>query len=122
METRAFAPLYLNSNPPTQGGLVASVTVAASGTAAASTRFPGGTPNCIQQIQIANTTDKWAFVNFGNLDVAAVTAATVAASYPVAPGSVVVVSVGTDVTGASVILTGAAGGSTSVIFTRGEGQ
>jgi hypothetical protein len=72
------------------------------------------------QIQIANTTNGWAYVNFGNLAIGAVTAATVATGYPVAPGAVVVVTVGGDVNGASVILaSGATAGS--VIFTRGEG-
>jgi len=44
----------------------------------------------------------------------------VASGYPVAPGAVVVVSVDSEVSGASVILAaGATAGN--VIFTRGEG-
>lgn len=117
METRAFAPLYSPSSGQGAGGLQASVTVAAVATGAtASTVFPGIQNNSMCQIQIANTASAWAYVNFGVLG--AVTAATVASSYPVAPGSVVVVSVNSEVTGASVIL---ASGSGSVIFTRGEG-
>lgn len=120
METGVFAPLYINSNPPTQGGLLPSVTVAATNASAtASTRIPGDTQT--KQIQISNTTNQWAYVNFGNLSLAAVTAATVAVSYPVSPGATIVVTVGTEVNGASVILAAAAGGSTAVIFTRGEG-
>lgn len=120
METRAFAPLYAPGAGTAQGGLLTSTTVAASTSAAASTQFSGSNTNAMVQIQIANTTNGWAYVNFGNLQISAVTAATVAAGYPVAPGAVVVVTVGGDVNGASVIL---AAGSTSgsVIFTRGEG-
>lgn len=117
METRAFAPLYSPSAGPAAGGLQASVTVSAVATGAtASTVFPGTQANGACQIQIANTTSGWAYVNFGIVGV--LTAATVASSYPVAPGSVVVVSVNSEVTGASVILST---GSGSVIFTRGEG-
>jgi hypothetical protein len=104
-----------------QGSLIASVTVMPTTSAVASTKFPGMSPNCLPQIRIANTTTAWAYVNFGNLDIAAVTAATVAASLPVAPGSVAVVSVAGDVNGASVILDAASTGGTTVIFTRGEG-
>jgi hypothetical protein len=121
METWAFKPLYGPSTGIVQGSLLSSTTVAASTSAAASTRFQGGpSGGSICQIQIANQTNGWAFVNFGNLDIGAVTAATVASGYPVAPGGVVVVSVGDDVNGASVIL---ASGSTSgnVTFTRGVG-
>jgi threonine/homoserine/homoserine lactone efflux protein len=57
-------------------------------------------------------------VNFGQLG--AVVAATVAASYPVGPGAVVVVSVSAEVNAASVII--AAGATSgSVTFTRGNG-
>lgn len=119
METGAFAPLYTKSNPPAQGGLLASVSVTASVAAAASTAFLGNPQS--RQVQIANTTNQWAYVNFGNLVVGAVTAATVAASYPVAPGAVIVVSLDIDVNSASVILGGAPTGSALVTFTRGEG-
>lgn len=117
METRAFAPLYSpGSAGQAAGGLQASVTVAATTSNVNSTVFPGTQSNGVCQIQIANTTSAWAYVNFGVVGVLA--AATVAASYPVAPGSVVVVSVNSEVTGASVIL---GTGSGNVIFTRGEG-
>ena len=121
-EAWAFQPLYGPSNGTAQGSLLPSTTVTASATVAASARFSGG-PNgggCTA-IQIANTTTAWAFVNFGNLDVGAVTAATVAASYPVAPGAMAVVRVATEVNAASVILAAASTGGTSVIFTRGVG-
>lgn len=117
METRAFAPLYSPSSAGQGvGGLQASVTVSATTSAVASTVFPGTQVNGACQIQIANTTANWAYVNFGIVGVLA--AATVASGYPVAPGAVVVVSVNSEVTGASVIL---GGGSGNVIFTRGEG-
>ena len=123
VDVRPFAPLYqttqyVNGAIQQQGQNLASVTVAASGTAAASTVFPGTTLNNLNQIQIANLTDKWAFVNFGvfgNVRAATLT------DFPVGPGAVQVCTVAPEVTGASVILTAAAGGSTSVIFTRGSG-
>lgn len=117
METRAFQPLYTKATASSNGTLQTSITVAASGTAASSTQLGGqasGNGSC--QIQIANTTTAWAYVNFGQIG--AVTAATVAASYPVGPGAVVVISVDSEVSGASVILST---GSGNVIFTRGEG-
>lgn len=119
-DTRAFFPLYLrsNQNPNTNGTFVASVTVAATDAAGNSAVFPGVLENNYVQIQIANTTTSWAFVNVGVFG--AVTPATVASSYPVAPGSVVVISVDPEVNGASVIL-GTAAATGSVIFTRGEG-
>lgn len=117
-DTQAFAPSYKPTVPDTgaggyAGSLQNSVTVAASTVAAASARIPFGG----EQIQIANTSTAWAFVNFGVLG--AVVAATAAASYPVAPGTVVVVTVDTEVSGASVIL---ATGTGDVIFTRGRGR
>jgi hypothetical protein len=69
-------------------------------------------------MQIANQTAAWAYVNFGIAG--AVTAATVAASYPVAPGGVVVLTIADEVTGATVILAAGAT-SASVTFTRGSG-
>lgn len=119
-DTRAFFPLYLRSsqNPNVNGSLAPSTTVAATDAGVLSTAFYGVTDNNFVQIQIANTTTSWAYVNFGVFG--AVTAATVATGYPVAPGSVVVVSVDPEVSGASVIL-GTAAATGSVIFTRGEG-
>lgn len=117
-ELRAYAPGYTPGAPNFQGTLLPSVTVAATDAAGASTRFPGNDNNTLCQIQVANLSTSWAYVNFGVFG--AVTAATVAASYPVAPGSVVVVSVDPEVNGASVIL-GTAAATGNVIFTRGAG-
>lgn len=124
-EQRSFFPLYtqtqLTGASPatvTAGTLSPSVTVAAVDTATASARLTGSAENTYVQIQIANLSTSWAYVNFGQFG--AVVAATVAASYPVAPGSVAVVSVDPEVTGASVIL-GTAAATGNVIFTRGEG-
>lgn len=116
-EIFAFNPLYTNTGlaGAQPGTLVASVTLAAT-TSSQAVVLPGGSSS-ITQIQIANQTTVWAYVNFGIAG--AVVAATVAASYPVAPGAVVVVSVATEVTGATCILAGA--GSGSVTFTRGNG-
>jgi hypothetical protein len=124
-DTQAFAPLYKRTSTSgstvTPGTLATSVTVAATNAAAtASGQIPGCCPSDSTQIQIANTTTSWAFVNFGVLRLT-VTAATVAASYPVAPGAVVVVTVDPEVDAASVILGTAPGALTSVIFTRGAG-
>lgn len=126
-DTRPFFPLYQKSSvaagATTAGTLQPSVTVTATNASAtASTVFPGTDRNNYVQIQIANTTTSWAYVNFGVLlGGQTVTAATVAASYPVAPGAVVVVSVDPEVNAASVILNIAPGTNTAVIFTRGEG-
>lgn len=120
-EQRSFYPMYLRSSETagvaTAGTLAPSVTVAATAAAVASTIFPGTNNNNYVQIQIANTSAQWAYVNFGVLALT-VPAATVATGYPVAPGSVVVVSVDKEVDAASVIL---ASGTGNVTFTRGEG-
>ena len=126
-EQRSFYPMYLKSSETAvQGGpssvnagvLSPSVTVAATDAATASAKFSGTNDNNYVQIQIANLSTSWAYVSFGVFG--AVVAATAAASYPVAPGAVVVVSVDKEVTGASVIL-GTAAATGNVIFTRGEG-
>jgi len=123
-EVRSFYPLYQRSSETagatTAGTLQPSVTVAGAAAAVASTAFPGTDKNNYCQIQIANQAAQWAYVNFGVLGMSGqtVTPATVAASYPVAPGSVVVVSVDPEVNAASVIL---ASGTGNVTFTRGEG-
>lgn len=118
METRAFAPLYTRSTASANGTLQASVTVTGSVAAANSTQL-GFSTNGPCQIQIANTTTAWAYVNFGVLG--AVTAATVATGFPIAPGVARTVSVDPEVTGVSVILGAAPGTNTAVIFSRGEG-
>ena len=122
-EVRAFEPLYSPTGPSggtgvatPQGTLQPSVTLAATTSSQATVVFPGSVTNYKQQIQIANQSASWAFVNFGA--VGNVAAATVAASYPVAPGAVVVVTVDKEVTGATVIL---ATGTGNVTFSRGEG-
>lgn len=120
-DTQAFAPFYKVARPAQSqtGTLFPSVTVSVTSSAANSGTIPGAPNGSAVQIQIANKTSSWAHVNFG-VD-GAVVAATVASSYPVAPGSVVVVTVDPEVSGASVILDSAAGAATSVIFTRGGG-
>lgn len=115
-----FAPLYVPSNTTVAGSLLASTTVAATAAAVASTVFSGQrSRNEANQVQIANTSAAWAYVNFGAIrDSFVVTAATVATGYPVAPGAVVIVTVDPEVNAASVIL---ATGTGNVIFTRGTG-
>lgn len=113
----AFNPLYKKSalgGIAPFGTLVPSVTAAAT-TSSGAVVLPSPTT---EQIQIANQTSAWCYVNLG---VAGnVAAATVATSYPVAPGAVVIISVDTEVSGATVIL--AAGGTAgSVTFTCGSG-
>lgn len=117
-ETSAFAPSYIKSFQAQVGTLVASVTVAGVDTATASARLPGGNTIGFNQLQICNLSTSWTYVNFGRFG--AVVAATVASSYPVAPGSVVVVTVDSEVDGASVIH-GTAAATGNVIFTRGFG-
>ena len=123
-DTKSFGPLYIRYNPtgPVQSGFAPSVTVATNqSTATASTTIPGAGPG-FNQLQIANTTSAWAYVNVGVLlGGRTVTPATVAASYPVAPGAVVVISVHSEVNAVSVISDAAPSASTSVIITRGEG-
>jgi hypothetical protein len=122
METRAFAPLYgpTSGTGTGTGTLFPSVTVTPTTSAVPSGQLPGpANNNTVAQIQIANTTTSWAYVNFGQFG--NVTAATVAAGYPVAPGAVVVVSVVPEVSGASIILGASTTGGTTVILTRGEG-
>lgn len=115
-DTRPFAPLYTPTVPGGAAGtLEDSVTVAATTAAADSDVFPGTTGNNFTQIQINNESVATAHVNFGVFG--AVVPAT-AASYPVAPLSVVVVTVHPEVNGASVILDVGTG---NVIFTRGTG-
>lgn len=121
-DVRPFAPLYGPNTGASPGGLTASVTITGA-TTAASAALPGPAYNDFCQIQIANTTTAWAYVNFGIATTGslALAAATTAASYPVAPGSVVVVTVSSEVAAASVILGAAPGTLTAVIFTRGAG-
>ena len=125
-EIRAFWPAYTPSEVVNgvsiNGTLLPSTTLAATDTAQTTARFAGSDKNTLVQFQIANIstggTPAWAYVNFGVFG--AITAATVAASYPIAPNTVIVVSVDQEVTGASVIL-GTAASTANVTFTRGSG-
>ena len=119
--TAPFFPLYGPNAGAGAGGLTASVTITGS-VIAASASLPGnvGVYNGMQQIQIANTTTSWAYVNFAR-NTTEIAAATTASSYPVAPGAVVIVSVDGEVGAASCILGTSPGTNTAVIFTRGTG-
>lgn len=132
VETRPFAPLY-NQTAYTQSGAtsavsqtgscVLSITVAASnGAAVASAAFPGTSNNADAQFQISNKTSVWVHVNFGVLQAPQAVRAATINDLPVAPGSVVTVSVDPEVNAASVFADGAPAASTSVVFTRGSGQ
>jgi hypothetical protein len=122
---QAFAPL--DGGPTT--GFISSTTIAAITANAVAGLLPGATgtsaqtlpqqPNFYKQIQVTNTTNGVAFVNFG-IGTTGVAAATVANSYPVLPNAKTIVTINGQYTAASVIL---ASGSTagSVIFTRGQG-
>ena len=112
-DTTAFAPLYTVTGT-NAGTLVASVTLAATASSQPVQLPIGSSTN---QVQIANQTSSWAYVNFGIFG--STPAATVATSYPVAPGAVVIVGVAQEVTGATCIL--AAAGTGSVTFTLGDG-
>ena len=116
METWAFNPLYFNTgNAGTPAGtLLASITITLVASTAQAVVLPGGNSS-VRQIQMANQTTTWCFVNFGIAG--AVVAAAIATGYPVAPGAVVVVTVADEVTGASVITTGTG----AFTFTRGNG-
>lgn len=122
-DTKSFAPFYRVSNLAASqaGTFMPSVTVAATagGATASGVLTPGtGSGGGGSSLQIANAaTTAWAYVNVGVHG--NVTAATVAASYPVPPLSTRVVSVDQEVTGASVIMSA---GTANVIFTRGSGK
>lgn len=120
-DVRPFAPLYGPNAGAPAGTFTSSLTVTASAAAASGTLPGNSTGNSdLNQIQIANKTTAWAHVNVGRAG--AVTAATVAAGYPVAPGGVVVITVNSEVSGVSVILDAAPGTATAVVFTRGAGS
>lgn len=121
IDLRPFAPLYNVTTPTTAGACVPGVIVAAAnGVSTASAALPGVTSNNNNaQFQIANKTSVWVHVNFGILG--AVRAAGLT-DLPVAPGSVVIVTVLPEVNAATVYADGAPAGSTSVVFTRGCGS
>lgn len=122
-DTRSFFPIYIKSAPGQTGQNSAGTVVAASNAAAvASTVFSGvNGNNNFQQIQVANKTSVWVHVNFGVLLGGTTVRAAVITDYPVAPGGVAVVSVDGEVNAASIFADGAPSGSTSVVFTRGQG-
>lgn len=120
-DVRPFAPLYVQTVPNTAqtGAIVASATATAAAVSSASTVFPGlASENSFCQIQISNKTSVWVHVCFGQFGV--VRAATLT-DYPVAPGSVAIVTVDPEVNGATVISDGAPAASAVVLFTRGLG-
>jgi Tfp pilus assembly protein FimT len=121
-DQRPFAPLYGPSSGGGAGTFTASLTLTGSNSAATSGVLPGNvTGNSdINQIQISNTTTAWAYVNVGR-NTTEVVAATVAASYPVAPTGIQIITVSSEVAAVSVILGTAPGTNTAVIFTRGAG-
>ncbi len=122
-DTRAFAPFYKVSRTGQTGTLYPSITVAATAASAnQSGVIPGVYNGGANQMQIANTsTSSWAYVNFGVIqDSSTVPLATVAASFPVPPGSAKVVTVDSEVNAASVIM-GAGAAQANVTFTRGQG-
>lgn len=118
MWPNAFLPLFGNTGI---GGLEQSapVVVAASTTTSSATALPGNTSgdggNPV--ICIENTTNGWAFCNFGD---ASVGAATLSNGVGVPPGSFRIVSVRSDTTFVTVILNTAAT-SGNVRFLRGNG-
>jgi hypothetical protein len=121
-DQRPFGPLYGPNAGSAAGSFLASLTVTGSNSAAASGALPGSTTgnSDLNQIQIANTTTAWAYVNVGR-NTTEIVAATVAASFPVAPGVCRTITVNSEVAAVSVILGTAPGTNTAVIFTRGTG-
>lgn len=124
-DTKAFAPLYRQHVPRANqvGECFLSTTVAASNAVAvASTVFNGtNSLNSSNQIRVANKTSVWVHINFGLILDAQVVRAATLNDFPVAPGSVEVFTVAPEVNASSVFADGAPGGSTSVVFTRGDG-
>lgn len=117
-DLRSFAPLYGPDAGGGPGTLTSSLTISAVATGATSGALPGNTGlNEYNQIRIANTVAVWAYVNFGR-STTEIPAATVAASLPIPPSTIVVVTVSSEVAAVSVILASTSG---SVVFTRGTG-
>lgn len=116
METRAFQPVYVKTNfsGSVPGSLLPSVSVSA-GTTAVSGQLPFA--DNANQIQIFNgSTTGTAYLNFG--DSSSLPAATVATGYAVPPGGAFIITLSTEVSWGSVILSAGTG---LVTFTRGEG-
>lgn len=118
-DVRPFAPLYAPNAGNGAGSLTTSLTLNVLSTGAVSGSIPGN-PGTANQIQIANTTTAWAYINFSRTT-GEIAAATVAAGYPVAPGGVVVVTVPSEVDAVSAILGAVSTGGTTVVITRGAG-
>jgi hypothetical protein len=120
-DTQPFTPLYGPNSGTVAGSFLSSLTLTGSNSAAASGALPGpASGSDLNQIQIANTTTAWAYVNVGR-NTTEIVAATVAASFPVAPGVCRTITVNSEVAAVSVILGTAPGTNTAVIFTRGTG-
>lgn len=96
-------------------GLENSVTVAGLSASATSGTLPARDAN-YGQLQISNKSTSWAAINVGAVGLAA---ATVALSYPVAPGAAIVISIDLYVTTMSLIMDTANG---NVVFTLGSGS
>lgn len=117
-DIKPFQPLYAPNAGGGAGSLVSSLTITAGATSV-SGALPGNVGlNDYNQIQIANTTTGWAYVNFARTTTE-IPAATAAAGYPIAPGGVVVITVPSEVAATAVILGSSSG---AVIFTRGTGS
>ena len=118
MQTNAFSPLFGNTGP-TGIELTAPAVVAASTTTSAATLLPGNPSGDGSNpvIRIENTTNGWAFCNFGDANVGA---ATLNNGVGVPPGSFSIVSLQPSTAYVTVILnTGATAGN--VRFLRGNG-
>jgi hypothetical protein len=120
-DTKPFQPLYGPNAGSAAGSFLSSLTITGSNSVAASAALPGpASGSDLNQIQIANTTTAWAYVNVGR-NTTEIVAATVAASFPVAPGVSRTITVNSEVAAVSVIMGTAPGTNTAVIFTRGTG-
>lgn len=116
-----FAPEYGPNAGTAAGSFASSVTISGT-TSAQSAALPGNQTggNGFNQLQIANTTTAWAYVNVGR-NTGEIVAATVASSDPIAPGVARTITVNSEVAAVSVILGATPGANTAVIFTRGRG-
>lgn len=117
MWPNAYTPLFSNTTAGIEQ--IAPLVVAASTTTSAAVALPGnpqGDPANLD-ISIENTTNGWAFCNFGDSGVAA---ATVSNGVGVPPGTVRIVRV-QQTTGYVTVILAAAATSGNVRFLRGSG-